>query len=1318
MFLGDSWEGENYENSVTDHFDDDYDGCDSEGKFSSSKDTRPKTCLSRRNTLDTIIFNKMCDRADLDRDNENREEAAKDGGRKCKRILKLMRGSERDLKLDVEAASHYASEKSLEKRPATTPNNMKIETRNRFRCLSSKLVGIGDRKNETTEIATLGISNEVDKLNESPRSLNIKDREIFHDTFSFLIRLGGNEKDRNCRRQMSSEETRWQNELKDLIWLELQAYHADRSPVAQDSYLCKQREAVGALLTEIMEYKYDPTTSLVDRNLYSSISHDSGFDTTPSPGIEILCPGCLSMHCRACARSQLCAMKQVENLLSRLEAAEALYPSSQAFANYYPMYKSSEFTDRVKAMCLWYNMTKHHRLKLMILGKLLMMLDTTKSHYDHSDSGISSRASDSNDVQDARCSAVTFQLMDMDQAQSTTPTDSNNSNASSGGGFTYSHSPSTPESLFAYPEDDRLDFYLLKFDRQAYRKYIEDVLKTRGLGKSLNFLERLHTSVLRKARLALEKCDRAEDDTSASEEYEGDRELRRYGAWSPEARALNLPSYRSAFVFLSRVPLEVVHEFLRMRLEQKPEQPGALSVRQLMREMREGLRIACIHRDRFEAHSRTALACDTISEDSQSIENIEGFDNSLKSVCEVYLDYLHQWVEMVEYNSFHKNLIDDEWTFVKSIAGNIAGGYRIGSIKFCEIACAMIEQVQDFLLTRPQEICESTEVKEEDGTSTRFHLMYVSREWQGMFVEAREKVVKCVCLAKSLRRDIETFPLEQNEIDEAISSLTKSILSLGSRIRDLIEKFQATVDQADEPRNECDRAALKTRIREILHQAYRMGFDYYKIACKFFVPEERGLLIKGLVSFATLWMEFVKTKCERGRGLRPRWANHGLEYLMIVCEPLNTKHLSDKEFEELKASMDRCISHVVGTATTPNSSMDLEGTKRLPKSRVVSPSRHARGSNFSVTPKSREASKAQESPLTQTKSRSPSVVDGNNVATLMVPEKNSGFFKREKFAVAVQKLDLEIDDKRREHELIGRVIDRSDVDTIRIKVRRVTFTWQRGIKVGQGRFGKVYTVVNNQTGELLAMKEVQLQPGDHRAIRRVAEELQIFEGIKDKHLVRYYGMEIHREEMLIFMEFCAEGTLESLVAGSENGLPELCYRKYTNQLLSAVAVLHSHGIVHRDIKSANIFLTDQGNCLKLGDFGSAVQIRAHTTMPGELQGFVGTQAYMAPEVFMKTESGGHGRAADIWSVGCCVIEMASGRRPWAEFDSNYQIMFKVGMGESPAPPKNFSQEGLDFIEKCLQHDPRRRPTANSLLPHPFAKIYEDVNSDLLRGLII
>lgn len=90
------------------------------------------------------------------------------------------------------------------------------------------------------------------------------------------------------------------------------------------------------------------------------------------------------------------------------------------------------------------------------------------------------------------------------------------------------------------------------------------------------------------------------------------------------------------------------------------------------------------------------------------------------------------------------------------------------------------------------------------------------------------------------------------------------------------------------------------------------------------------------------------------------------------------------------------------------------------------------------------------------------------------------------------------------------------------------------------------------------------------------------------------------------MELCPEGTLESLVELNA-GLPEAHARRYTNQLLSGVMELHRHGVVHRDLKTANIFLTKDGNCLKLGDFGSAVQIQAHTTMPGELKGYVGTQ---------------------------------------------------------------------------------------------------------------
>jgi len=140
-------------------------------------------------------------------------------------------------------------------------------------------------------------------------------------------------------------------------------------------------------------FRYDPIADVQEGGLGYISSGDTASDRSTNPGsspnIELgVCPGCLSMYCRACARAQGEALQQVEGLLARLEAAEALYPSSQAFAANYPLYKSAEFTDRVKAMCLWYNMTKHHRLKIHILGRLLMMLHGKKKQEEATDSGI------------------------------------------------------------------------------------------------------------------------------------------------------------------------------------------------------------------------------------------------------------------------------------------------------------------------------------------------------------------------------------------------------------------------------------------------------------------------------------------------------------------------------------------------------------------------------------------------------------------------------------------------------------------------------------------------------------------------------------------------------------------------------------------------------------------------------------------------------------------------------------------------------------------------------------------------------------------
>lgn len=251
----------------------------------------------------------------------------------------------------------------------------------------------------------------------------------------------------------------WQNELKDLIWLELQAWHADRTTLEQDNYLCTARDSIGNLLHEIMQYKFQ--TNL------------NGLDNAVDQ-----CLGCFSMYCQSCIDSQNKALKDIEKLMTNLEAAESLYPSSKAFAEHYPLYNRSNFVGRVKAMCLWYNMIKHQRLKLFILGKLLTLLENKYYMWPVS--------------------------MSYDGSlENSSPTDSNSSTSSvndtSNDKMAIDLSNVNPIALMINGNMQR--------KISPYRKYIEDMLKTKGLTKSMNFLEGLHTSVLSKVQMTLEKPD-------------------------------------------------------------------------------------------------------------------------------------------------------------------------------------------------------------------------------------------------------------------------------------------------------------------------------------------------------------------------------------------------------------------------------------------------------------------------------------------------------------------------------------------------------------------------------------------------------------------------------------------------------------------------------------------------------------------------------------------------------------------------------------------------------------------------------------------
>ncbi|PIO55174.1 kinase domain protein, partial [Teladorsagia circumcincta] len=254
-----------------------------------------------------------------------------------------------------------------------------------------------------------------------------------------------------------------------------------------------------------------------------------------------------------------------------------------------------------------------------------------------------------------------------------------------------------------------------------------------------------------------------------------------------------------------------------------------------------------------------------------------------------------------------------------------------------------------------------------------------------------------------------------------------------------------------------------------------------------------------------------------------------------------------------------------------------------------------------------------------------------------------------------------------------------------------------------GTFGTVYKALNVDAQCVIAVKEIRVR---RDVLKILKGEVDIFRNLNHKNLVKYYGCEVRQDEVLIMMEYCSEGTLERIC---REGLDEELVRRYTNSLLRAVAYMHSQKVVHRDIKPANIFL-DLHCVLKLGDFGCSVRLRDQATVYGEIAEYAGTVQYMAPEVLTyggMAEDGkyrGYGRAVDIWSIGCVVLEMSTGRRPWPDMHP-FQITMRVCQGGLPAYPNPIRWILKHFLDSCFVFNPDDRKSADQLLQDPFANVH-------------
>ncbi|KAK7226336.1 hypothetical protein V2G26_014339 [Clonostachys chloroleuca] len=314
----------------------------------------------------------------------------------------------------------------------------------------------------------------------------------------------------------------------------------------------------------------------------------------------------------------------------------------------------------------------------------------------------------------------------------------------------------------------------------------------------------------------------------------------------------------------------------------------------------------------------------------------------------------------------------------------------------------------------------------------------------------------------------------------------------------------------------------------------------------------------------------------------------------------------------------------------------------------------------------------------------------------------------------LEKLDIFRREKEAERQALGRVLEaNTEADRslayLSSSATNITMRWQQGHFVGGGTFGQVYAAMNLDSGHLMAVKEIRLQ--DPKLIPTIAEqireEMSVLEVLDHPNVVSYYGIEVHRDRVYIFMEFCSGGSLATLL---EHGRieDEQVIMVYALQLLEGLAYLHESGIAHRDIKPENILL-DHNGIIKYVDFGAAKVIARqgrtlaadlHATKPNK--SMTGTPMYMSPEV-IKGENPGRAGAVDIWSLGCVILEMVTGRRPWANLDNEWAIMYSIAQGNPPQLPSTdqLSECGIDFLSRCFTRDPKTRASAVELLQHEW-----------------
>jgi len=248
--------------------------------------------------------------------------------------------------------------------------------------------------------------------------------------------------------------------------------------------------------------------------------------------------------------------------------------------------------------------------------------------------------------------------------------------------------------------------------------------------------------------------------------------------------------------------------------------------------------------------------------------------------------------------------------------------------------------------------------------------------------------------------------------------------------------------------------------------------------------------------------------------------------------------------------------------------------------------------------------------------------------------------------------------------------------------------------------------------QFAAIKVIKLEPGDDFGI--IQQEILMMKDCRHPNIVAYFGSYLRRDKLWICMEYCGGSSLQDIYHIS-GPLSEKQIAFMSRETLQGLVYLHTMGKMHRDIKGANILLTDRGE-VKLADFGVSAQI---TATLGKRKSFIGTPYWMAPEVAAVERKGGYNHLCDIWAVGITAIELAELQPPMFDLHPMRALFLMSKSGYKPPTLKDknkWSRDFHDFVKDALTKNPKRRPTAEKMLYHKFL-LAGDLNMRLSLELL-